>query len=225
MSNQSDQLPLVIGVSGSPIRNSNTDRAVRAALEATGCRTEFIKLSDYRVEPCRACLGCVRTSRCVISDDGVTLAEKVREADALLVGGYTPYSSLDARTKAFLERLYPLRHQKGLMRGKPGGAIITYACPEGAEGLPPAAEIGTNSVVFYMMEEGMQFVGAARYQGNVPCISCGFGDECEMSGIKMLFGPDASVAGVGVNCVSENAVAMDAARDLGRRIGEAARAR
>lgn len=35
----------VVGVSGSPIPDSNTDRAVRMALEATGLETEFIKLS------------------------------------------------------------------------------------------------------------------------------------------------------------------------------------
>jgi multimeric flavodoxin WrbA len=53
------------------------------------------------------------------------LAEKAKEADAMIVAGYTPYSSLDARTKAFIERLYPLRHQKGVMRNNPGGIIVT----------------------------------------------------------------------------------------------------
>ena len=37
----------VLGVSGSPIRNSNTDRALKAVLEATGAETELIKLIDY----------------------------------------------------------------------------------------------------------------------------------------------------------------------------------
>jgi multimeric flavodoxin WrbA len=33
----------VLGVSGSPIRNNNTDSALKAALDATGMETEFIK--------------------------------------------------------------------------------------------------------------------------------------------------------------------------------------
>ena len=37
----------VLGVSGSPIANSNTDRALRLALASTGLETEFIKLKDY----------------------------------------------------------------------------------------------------------------------------------------------------------------------------------
>ena len=36
----------VMGISGSPIPNSNTDRAVKAVLDATGLETEFFKLID-----------------------------------------------------------------------------------------------------------------------------------------------------------------------------------
>ena len=87
----------VLGISGSPIKNSNTDRALKAVLDATGCETEFVKLLDYTIEPCRACLGCVKTNRCVIKDDGVELAEKAKAADAMVIGGFTPYSMIDAR--------------------------------------------------------------------------------------------------------------------------------
>ena len=208
----------VLGVSGSPIKNSNTDRALKLALESTGLDTEFVKLNDYRVEPCRACLGCVKTNRCVIEDDGIMLAEKAKEADALIIAGFTPYSSLDARSKAFIERLYPLRHTHGYMAGKPGGAIITCAVPAGNENLPPACDFGINAIKFYMMEEGMEFVGEVRVSGNVPCIKCGHGDECKMTGIRMLYGPEATVASVGVHSFEEQAEAMKAAVALGKSI-------
>ncbi len=208
----------VLGVSGSPIKNSNTDQALQCALAATGLATEFIKLKEYTVAPCQACLGCVKTNRCVIEDDGIMLAEKAREADALIIAGFTPYSSLDARTKAFIERLYPLRHNHGFMAGKPGGAIITCAVPPGAEMLPPACDFGINAIKFYMMEEGMEFMGEVRVNGNVPCIKCGHGDECRMSGIKMLHGPGATVESVGVQNFQEQAEARLAAEQLGQAI-------
>lgn len=211
----------VLGVSGSPIRNSNTDRALQSVLDATGLETEFVKLIDYTVAPCKACLGCVKTNRCVIQDDGIMLAEKVRAADALVVAGYTPYSTLDSRTKAFLERLYPLRHLKGFMAGKPGAAVVTSCVPEDNKQLPPAAEMGVNAVAFYMIEEGMHFVGALKVQGNVPCIRCGFGDECKMTGVKMLYGPMACVDSVGVKKFEEQAVAIHGTEELGRKIAEA----
>jgi multimeric flavodoxin WrbA len=211
----------ILGVSGSPIPNSNTDRAVRRVLDAAGCDQEFIKLKDYEVAPCKACLGCVDTNRCVIEDDGIELAEKVREADALVVGGFTPYSTLDSRTKAFLERLYPLRHQKGYLAGKPGGAVITTCVPEGHEALPPACQMGLNAIQFFMMEEGMNFVGAVKLQGNVPCIKCGKGDVCKMSGIKMIYGPEATVDSVGVQRFEEQPMNVDEAADLGRQLAAA----
>lgn len=208
----------VLGVSGSPIDNSNTDRALKLALESTGLETEFIKLKNYTVEPCRACLGCVKTNQCVIKDDGIKLAEKAKEADALIIAGFTPYSTLDARTKAFIERLYPLRHTYGYMAGKPGGAIITCAVPADIEMLPPACDFGVNAIKFYMMEEGMEFVGEVRVIGNVPCIKCGHGDECKMSAIKMLYGPDATVSSTGVRVFEEQQEAVKAAIKLGKDI-------
>ena len=80
----------ILGISGSPIPNSNTDRAVKAVLSATGLDYDFHKLSDYTVSPCNACLGCVKTNRCVIKDDGTFFVERVKEADALVIGGFTP---------------------------------------------------------------------------------------------------------------------------------------
>jgi multimeric flavodoxin WrbA len=211
----------VLGVSGSPIKNSNTDKALKAVLEATGFETEFIKLTDYTVAPCKACLGCIKTNRCVIQDDGILLAEKAKAADALVVAGFTPYSTLDSRTKAFIERLYPLRHTHGFMAGKPGAAVITSCVPEDNKQLPPAAEMGVNAVMFYMMEEGMRFIGALKIQGNVPCVRCGFGDECKMSGLKMLYGPMATVDSVGIKTFESQPQNLDAARELGKKLAEA----
>ncbi|WP_342306167.1 flavodoxin family protein [Methanolobus sp. ZRKC5] len=131
---------------------------------------EFIKLSKHNVKPCLACMKCVDKNVCVIGDDGNTIAEEVKEADALIVAAYTPYSSIDARTKTILERLYCLRHKHGYMQGKPEGIIATSAVPCMPEA-PPVAEGVANSVAAYMEEEGMQIVGDAKILGNAPCVN------------------------------------------------------
>ncbi|MFI4913256.1 MAG: flavodoxin family protein [Sedimentisphaeraceae bacterium JB056] len=210
----------VLGISGSPIKNSNTDRTVKAVLEATGCETEFVKLIDYTIEPCRACLGCVKTNRCVIKDDGIELAEKAKAADALVIGGFTPYSTIDARTKAFIERLYPLRHIHGFMTGKPGAAVVTCAVPKGHKAMPPAAQMGINAIQFYMLEEGMNFIGAVTIQGNVPCVGCSSSDECKMSGIRMIYGPSAASDSIGIELLEKQPVAVEATKELGCKIAE-----
>jgi multimeric flavodoxin WrbA len=137
-----------------------------------------------------------------------------------VVGAFTPYSSLDSRTKAFLERLYPRRHQHGYLQGKPAVAVVTSAVPRGAEGLPPAAEMGVNAIRFFALEEGMNFLGSVVMDGNVPCVKCGLGDEWSMSGIKMLYGADATVESVGIRCFEDQAAVVQSARELGQRIRE-----
>jgi multimeric flavodoxin WrbA len=49
--------PQILGISGSPIKNSNTDRLVQAVLDAGGLKAEFVKLSRINVRTCIACLG------------------------------------------------------------------------------------------------------------------------------------------------------------------------
>ncbi len=209
----------VLGVSGSPIPNSNTDRALKIALAATGAKkTEFIKLSDLTVAPCNACLGCVETNRCIIRDDGIGLAEKAYKADALIIAGYTPYSSLDSRSKAFIERLYPLRHRHGLMAGKPGAAIITSAVPPGLAGMPAAGAIGIEAIRSYMLAEGMNFVGGVSVLGNVPCVQCGDGGQCKQSGLKMIHGQNATAQNIGINATEDNPETMAALIKLGEGI-------
>lgn len=211
----------VVGFSGSPIHDSNTDRAVKMILEATGLKSEFVKLSDYRVEPCRACLACVKDNRCVVKDDARELADRFRRARAFVLGAYTPYSSLDARSKAFMERMYCLRHKAGLNRGKVGATVVTTACQPGAEGLPPAAETANSQLAFWMMEEGMRHVGSMTILGNLPCIRCGWGDRCEMSGVRMLGGADATVASMGVRDIEKDTDLVRSTRRLGKALQKA----
>jgi multimeric flavodoxin WrbA len=211
----------VLGISGSPIPDSNTDRAVKCALEATGLSTAFVKLSDLRMEPCRACLGCKDTNVCVVQDDTQALAEQFRGAKAFVLGAYTPYSSLDARTKMFMERMYCLRHQTGLNRGKIGASVITTACPPEVPGMPPAYETANTQIGIWMMEEGMNNLGSMVVLGNVPCIKCGYGDQCEMSGIKMLGGAEATVASFGVHRFEASDALQQNARELGKKVREA----
>ena len=70
--------PQILGISGSPIKNSNTDRLVQAVLAASGLKAEFVKLSRINVRPCIACLGCKEDNICKVKDDFPELAEKVR---------------------------------------------------------------------------------------------------------------------------------------------------
>ncbi len=151
----------VLGVSGSPIRNSNTDRLVQAVLGATGLETEFVKLSRIDVRPCRACKGRAEDKIWKAGVHLPALAEKLKEARALVVGSYCPYSSIDGFTKAFLERLWSLRHVNNLVQGKLAATVVTGIIPEIRDQV-------SEMVAMEMNMDRMEVVGQLQIQGNVP---------------------------------------------------------
>jgi len=204
--------PQILGISGSPIKNSNTDRLVQAVLAASGLKSEFVKLSRINVRPCIACLGCKEDNICKVKDDFPELAEKVRNAGALVVGGYCPYGSVDAFTKAFLERLFSQRHQHGLNRGKLA-AVVTTGIGRGAPGVAEANE----QIAHALKMEGMEILGQLQAVGNPECMVCGFGESCVMSALPWVFGEDTAVTPEKF-CRVEDQEVWGQAQELGREI-------
>jgi multimeric flavodoxin WrbA len=204
----------ILGVSGSPIKNSNTDRLVKAVLDASGLKSEFVKLSTLNVRPCIACLGCKADNVCKVQDDFPELAEKVRRAGALVVGGYCPYGSVDGFTKAFLERLFSLRHQHGLSRGKLA-VVITTGIGRGAPGVAEA----NDQIAHALKMEGMEVLGQLQGVGNPECLVCGFGETCPMSALPWVFGEDIAVTPEKF-CRVEDQEVWSQAQELGREIAD-----
>ena len=190
----------VLGISGSPVINSNTDRAVKAVLEATGLSYDFVKLSDLNIRPCLACKKCVKDNVCKQEDDFSWLSKKVVEVDALAIGAYTPYMQLDAFTKAFLERLWSLRHVNNLLKGKPVIIIVSRSYPKMLENSAfrftgfskllnqfiPSSKV-SKMLAFELKMDRMDVLANIQIKGNLPCLTCGRGNDCKMSGVKFLY--------------------------------------
>ena len=207
--------PQILGISGSPIKNSNTDRLVQAVLDSSGLRSEFVKLSKMNVKPCIACLGCKKDNICKVNDDFPELAEKVRKADAIVVGGYAPYGSVDGFTKAFLERLFSLRHQNGLNRGK-FAVVVASGIGRGAPGL----EETSKQIEHALTVEGMEILGNLKITGNPECLVCGYGETCPMSALPWVFGDDITVTPEKFCKVENQSDVWDKARELGLEISK-----
>jgi len=206
--------PQIIGISGSPIKNSNTDRLIQAVLESSGLSTEFIKLSKINVRPCIACLGCKKDNICKVKDDFPELSEKVRKAGAIVVGGYSPYGAVDGFSKAFLERLFSLRHQNGLNRGKLA-VVVTTGIGRGAPGLEEAS----NQIAHALKLEGMDVLGRLKVIGNPECMVCGYGESCPMSALPWIFGDDTQVTSDKFSSVEDQTETWEQAKIFGKEIG------
>lgn len=204
----------VLGISGSPIKNSNTDRLVRTILDATGLESEFVKLSRINVRPCFACKKCVPDNICKVKDDFQELAEKIKTADALIIGAYSPYSQIDGFSKALLERFWSFRHRKNLLKKKLCATVLTGLNPRVLDA------INTSLATEIRDMERMELMGQLTIQGNLPCAFCGEGDECEMSAFQLLYGPDAKTSEVGYTRVEDQKEVWEEAKRIGRLIGE-----
>lgn len=207
--------PQIIGVSGSPIKNSNTDRLIKAVLESSGLEYEFVKLSRMNVKPCVACLGCKDDNICKVKDDFPALAEKVKKAGAMVVGGYSPYGAVDGFAKAFLERLFSFRHQNGFNRGRLAVAVGT-GIGRGVPGMSEACE----QIARALEMEGMTVLGKLNIVGNPECMVCGYGETCMMSALPMIHGDDLTVTPEKFRKVEDQAETWKKAEELGREIAE-----
>jgi multimeric flavodoxin WrbA len=177
----------IIGISGSPIPNSNTDRFITHILKSSGQSYEFVKLSDITVRPCRACKACVKDNICKVNDDFPELAKKLLTSKAVVIGGYAPYRMIDGYTKAFIERLWSMRHLHSLNQGRIAVTVVS------------SIEVSTaqrvlSSLAIVMQMEKFNHVAQFHIGGNVACLTCGVGSVCNVSGARRLFGLDADIS-------------------------------
>lgn len=100
---------LVIMTSLRPCSNSDrlAEEVIRGAMEA-GHQVDQISLKDKDIRFCKGCFACQKTQRCVIKDDAMEIAEKVKEADTLVFATPIYYFEMSGQMKTLLDRLNPL---------------------------------------------------------------------------------------------------------------------
>ncbi|PWB54568.1 MAG: flavodoxin family protein [Candidatus Methanoperedenaceae archaeon] len=205
----------VLGISGSPVKNSNTDRLVKSVLEATGLDYEFIKLSEYDIHPCKACLCCAGDNICKQNDDWHIVENKIKECSALVIGGYPTYGTLDSRTKMLTERMYSMHHQKMLNKGKIGAAVAVGV----GRGIP-SVDHAADQIAAFMEMEGINVIGKLSGTGNVSCLSCGYGGSCAISGVPHLFGQGAVPSKDKYTAIEDQKDVIERANEIGHKMRE-----
>ena len=121
----------VLGISGSPRRDGNTEILVNLALDVIGkegIETEFLSLADYPVKPCQACGGCTApdVNDCVQEDPAFEgMIGRFAEADGYLIGSPVYFGSATPQTMCLLDRVgYVARCGDNFLRRKAGAAIV-----------------------------------------------------------------------------------------------------
>lgn len=114
----------VLLINGSPHEKGSTYTAlseITTVLEKEGIETEIFQLGIDPIRGCTGCGACRKINRCVYDDDKVNEGiQKVREADALIVGSPVHYAAASGHITAFLDRVF---YAVGDLSLKPGAAI------------------------------------------------------------------------------------------------------
>jgi multimeric flavodoxin WrbA len=110
----------VLGIMGSPRRQSNTeillDKALEGASEA-GAEVEKVPISNLNISPCLEIYACFKDGNCTIKDDMQALYDKLVEADHIVFASPIFFYGVTGQAKAVIDRcqaLWARRHVLGM---------------------------------------------------------------------------------------------------------------
>lgn len=128
----------VLGISGSPRRNGNTELLIREFMKGAksrGHETELIILSELKISPCTSCDSCQKTGKCVINDDMQLMHKKLLEVDYIAFASPIYFGGVSAQLKSLIDRCQTLWSRKYILKkslikpgkGKRSGYFISTA--------------------------------------------------------------------------------------------------
>jgi len=173
----------IIGISGSPIINGNTDRMTKAILAESGRESKFIKLSSLNFGSCRGCAhNCATTAMCGVKDGLHPHLADIRDAEALVIGSPNHHGTMTAWTFSFFSRLWCFLHENKTLNNRPVVFVST-----GIDAIPEDKLFRASTVT----EHEFNVLGYIYFRTLVPpCFKCGKGDICQWGGLWRMVGRD-----------------------------------
>jgi multimeric flavodoxin WrbA len=105
------------------------------------CSLELIRLTDLKIEPCKACYHCLQAyNDCPLKDDFNFVLNKIKEADCLIIGVPTYLLGPHGYYKMLTDRLLGAANYAKYTEGKPCVIVIPYGT-KGWEGYSRAASL------------------------------------------------------------------------------------
>jgi Multimeric flavodoxin WrbA len=133
----------VLGIVISHRKLGNSELLVKEIINSIPeqCRQELIRLTDLKIEPCQACYKCLQADQaCPVKDDFNYVIEKVKKADAVIIGVPVYILGPHGYYKMLTDRLVGTGNHIQYTRGKPCILVIPYGST-GWEGYSKAAAL------------------------------------------------------------------------------------
>ncbi len=156
----------LFGISGSPKKGA-TDYVVQEALkyakEKYDVETEYFSAMGKELNFCIHCDYCIREKKgCIHNDDMQEIYERLKWADALIIGTPVYQGTLSGQTKVIMDRCRAIAAQdKNFILNKPGAALAVGGDRIG--GQEPSIQAILN---FYVINEALP-VGGGSFGANL----------------------------------------------------------
>ena len=108
----------ILGFSSGGIgHEGNVDRVVKAIIKRSKGEGEFVKLTELNYSGCKGCVQlCAKPQVCLLDDDLLPYYQKIKDADAVVVGTPVHFDTLNGAMVSFIERFFG--YERVFMRGK-----------------------------------------------------------------------------------------------------------
>ncbi len=130
-------MALIIGVSGSPRKNGNSNTLMRVILRGAaskGADVGEVSLNDLTYRGCQGCRNCVGGGGCIVTDELTPVLAKLWKADGWILAAPIYYDGVSGQLKMFFDRCRtftrdPVSHEldpqlEGVRRAV---IVVTYA--------------------------------------------------------------------------------------------------
>ncbi|HWR44831.1 flavodoxin family protein [Sporomusa sp.] len=205
----------IIGINGAPNKGGTVDQLVSFIMNSIDSeQKETVFLREQRINCCLGCLNCIQTNRCVQQDDWDSIQSKLMDADVLVLGAPTYFSGalgINALTHLFLERWFALRHLGVKLKLKK--IVLALAS---ANGVVEPAVNGLRT--FFEVYHGLPEVEIVIAQGTMPCMVCGVGETCQISGFIRHYGEGAKITSDVLPALSKQMEVISQARTIATNI-------
>ena len=145
----------VLGISGSPRADGDTNYALRYALEIIakeGFQIRYITLSGKDMKPCTGCWRCEKTFSCWQDDDMEKILDAMKWCHGLIIGSPVYFGMITGQLKTMMDRSVVMRPNYGdelPMAGKVGAAIACAASRNGGQ------EVTLQNIHTYFLQMNM----------------------------------------------------------------------
>ena len=96
-------------IDGSPRKNgliSQIMSIMQQEAEELGAEASIIKVSSLQLTPCKGCMICRKSKRCVLPEDGAQqVLKEIQQSDALVVGSPCNWGNMNGYLKVMFDRM------------------------------------------------------------------------------------------------------------------------